>query len=234
MSVADVPSTAESASLKDGRVLPPATLPLLGAGLSMLVCYGKTLMLAVLAFFMQSEPHFNPHLQAILMWALGAVAVYGLMQDRRIHGKLAPFVLGIAGVVTIIVTLYGIYNPAIELSGYVLLLTAAFLNQVIILRYLNRQVESKAQEVERLNAGLETRVQEQIGEIERLAQLRRFLSPEVADLVTRQQENPCCKATARSSPPCTAICAASPSFHRRRNPKKSSTCCRRTTNDWAG
>ena len=49
-------------------------------------------------------------------------------------------------------------------------------------------VKFKAQAVEELNSRLEARVREQVNEIDRQTRLRRFLSPEVADRVTEQQE----------------------------------------------
>ena len=163
-------------------------LAFIGAGASMLVCYGKTFLLAAISLLIGSEPSFNPHLQAVLMWALGGIALYGLLQDRKLHGQPFPAYIGTVGVLTIIVTLYGYYQGAIELAGYIMLLIAAFTNQIMILDHLNRQVQAKARQVEDLNAGLEERVQDQVEEIERLARLKRFLSPEVANLVTAQQE----------------------------------------------
>ena len=85
-------------------------------------------------------------------------------------------------------SLYGYYLVAAESFGYVLLLSAAFTNQIMILNFLNREVKFKALEVGELNSGLEARVREQVNEIDRLNQLKRFLSPEVANLVTEQQE----------------------------------------------
>ncbi|MEM7430059.1 MAG: GAF domain-containing protein, partial [Pseudomonadota bacterium] len=46
-----------------------------------------------------------------------------------------------------------------------------------------RALEAKTQEVQALNEGLEARVEEQVGEIERMGRLKRFLSPQVADAV---------------------------------------------------
>jgi class 3 adenylate cyclase len=43
--------------------------------------------------------------------------------------------------------------------------------------------EARNREVQALNAGLESRVAAQVGELERLGRLRRFLSPQVADAV---------------------------------------------------
>ena len=45
------------------------------------------------------------------------------------------------------------------------------------------QLDAQAQELGRLNEQLEQRVAEQVGEIERMSRLRRFLPPQVADLI---------------------------------------------------
>jgi class 3 adenylate cyclase/HAMP domain-containing protein len=45
------------------------------------------------------------------------------------------------------------------------------------------QLEAKSQELRQLNQQLEQRVAEQVGEIERMSRLRRFLPPQVADLI---------------------------------------------------
>jgi class 3 adenylate cyclase/putative methionine-R-sulfoxide reductase with GAF domain len=46
-----------------------------------------------------------------------------------------------------------------------------------------KALEARTEEVQALNAGLESRVAEQVGELERLGRLKRFLSPQVADAV---------------------------------------------------
>jgi GAF domain-containing protein len=48
---------------------------------------------------------------------------------------------------------------------------------------LLREVEGKSHELLKLNQQLEQRVSEQVGEIERMGRLRRFLPPQVADLI---------------------------------------------------
>jgi class 3 adenylate cyclase len=45
------------------------------------------------------------------------------------------------------------------------------------------QLDVQAQELKKLNEGLEERVSEQVSEIERMSRLRRFLPPQVADLI---------------------------------------------------
>ena len=49
-------------------------------------------------------------------------------------------------------------------------------------RLLN-ELRKRTEEVEELNRGLEQRVADQVGEIERMGRLRRFLPPQVADLI---------------------------------------------------
>jgi class 3 adenylate cyclase len=58
------------------------------------------------------------------------------------------------------------------------------------LRERTDQLEARSQEVLKLNQQLEQRVADQVGEIERMSRLRRFLPPQVADLiVTSGTEN---------------------------------------------
>lgn len=188
MPTAQIVKPLDRAAPDGGGTLPFGLFAYLGAGASLLVCYGKSIFLTAFGMFGLNIPYFNPHVQAVLMWALGSVAVYGLVQDRKAHQKSYPMLLGAAGVVLIILTLYTHYSSAAELSGYVMLLAAAFLNQNIFLFQLNRQVKLQAQKVEELNSDLEKRVQGQVHEIERLNRLKRFLAPEVARLVTEEQE----------------------------------------------
>ncbi len=51
------------------------------------------------------------------------------------------------------------------------------------LRERTDQLESQSQALAKLNAQLEARVADQVGEIERMGRLRRFLPPQVADLI---------------------------------------------------
>jgi GAF domain-containing protein len=51
------------------------------------------------------------------------------------------------------------------------------------LRERTTQLEAQSQEVAKLNQQLERRVADQVGEIERMSRLRRFLPPQVADLI---------------------------------------------------
>jgi GAF domain-containing protein len=51
------------------------------------------------------------------------------------------------------------------------------------LRERTDQLEARSQEIAKLNQQLEQRVADQVGEIERMGRLRRFLPPQVADLI---------------------------------------------------
>src|SRR4029077_2422456 len=51
------------------------------------------------------------------------------------------------------------------------------------LRERTIQLEEQSQQVVKLNQQLEQRVADQVGEIERMGRLRRFLPPQVADLI---------------------------------------------------
>jgi class 3 adenylate cyclase len=120
------------------------------------------------------------------MWLFGLVTVYGLLRDRRAHGSVMPLATGVCAVVMIAGTLYTFYDIRVLIIGYVLLIIAALLNQIAMLRSLRSQVEARASELSRLNETLEQRVESQVSEIERLARLKRFLAPEVAEMITKE------------------------------------------------
>jgi class 3 adenylate cyclase len=64
----------------------------------------------------------------------------------------------------------------------------ARVKSLLRIKSLHAQVQSQAADLAEWNRTLERRVTEQVGEIERLARLRRFLSPQVADAVVSQGE----------------------------------------------
>ena len=74
---------------------------------------------------------------------------------------------------------------------------------------LLKELRERTEEVEKLNQHLEQRVTDQVDEIERMGRLRRFLPPQMADLIVASgTENS--KATAVRLPRSSVTCAASP------------------------
>jgi class 3 adenylate cyclase len=168
------------------RRAPFGSLGYLGAGLSVAFCYADALT-GLLAPLAGVEPvGINPHVQAVLMWGTALVALSGLYWDLRMHGSRLPLGLGVLGFLIIASTLYTYYDIRILILGYLALVAAVLLNPIKMLATLNRAVRSKAEELAVLNTTLKVRVSDQVEEIERLARLRRFLSSEVADLITAE------------------------------------------------
>jgi class 3 adenylate cyclase len=155
------------------------TLAFAGAGVSLVFCYGQVLISLLAPLFGLAAFELDIHWQAVFMWGFGVVTVVGLGRDRRRHHHDAPIMLGIGAVVVIAATLYAYYDVRILILGYVLLFVAALLNQIQMLGNLAGKVMA-------LNDTLEQRVEAQVAEIERLARLKRFLSSEVADLITSE------------------------------------------------
>jgi len=152
---------------------------------SMAACFGLALVKSLLGL----EPFYrpiNPHVQAVIMWSLALGAVYALWQDRKRHRSIIPVALGAFATATLIATLYVHYYVLIEIMAYALLVIATILNQNIFLRVLNGTVRQQAGEIEALNRGLEAKVADQIHQIDRLARLKQFLAPQVADLVVSE------------------------------------------------
>lgn len=164
--------------------LPFGFLTYFGAGVSVFFCYAKILVGLIVPLFGIAPFWINPHIQAVLMWSFVLLAGFGLYRDKKRHNGNAPFILGLIAFLIIIGTLYTYYDVRILILGYMLLVIAALLNPAKLLTNLNRSVETHASELAVLNGTLENRVQSQVEEIERLARLKRFLSSEVADLVT--------------------------------------------------
>ena len=167
------------------RRVPFGALAYLGAGTSLTFCFAKTIALYAFPLLGLSTVQFdlNPHLQAVLMWVFVLVGVIGLGLDRPQCGSSIPVVVGVISLIVIVGTLYGVYQVPILMMGYTLLIIAAFLNQSLRLRELNRQVAQQAQSLQSLNATLEQRVELQVSEIENLGRLKRFLAPAVAELL---------------------------------------------------
>lgn len=164
-------------------VFPFGIPALIGAVASAATCYGTIFASAILGV---PKLGLNPHVQAALMGAFALFAVYALWQDRKHHHKNLPVAIGALALAVLMMTLYVQYSSGVETFAYVLLLVAAFVNQTIHLSVLNRTTRDQAREIELLNQRLELRVESQIHEIDRLARLKQFLAPQVANLVVSE------------------------------------------------
>lgn len=166
-------------------VLPFGLAAMAFAVASMAMCVGP----AVVEFILEFEENsldVNPHAQAIMMMVFGLCSVYAMWRDRTHHHSSIPAALGAVGVTVMFVTLYVRYHVEVEALSYVILIIAAVLNLNAFMATLNRTVRQQACEIQALNQGLETRVESQVHEIDRLARLKQFLAPQVADLVVAE------------------------------------------------
>ena len=151
---------------------------------SLLMCYGKAAVAAVFAIMGLFLSDMVEDVQAILMWLFALIAVIGLTLDRKQHKQNKPLILCIVGVLVMVATLYGYYDWRILTFSYICIIAAVFLNQNIALKSLYQTIQNQAGELEQWNTKLEQRVNDQVTEIESLGRLKRFLSPQVAKLVT--------------------------------------------------
>jgi adenylate cyclase len=81
------------------------------------------------------------------------------------------------------------------------------------------ELRQRTEEAVKLNQQLEQRVADQVGEIERMGRLRRFLPPQVADLIVALEQRSSSKAIAGKLQRCSATCAASPGSRKAPIPK---------------
>lgn len=170
--------------------------PYIGTLLSLIVCYAQVIVVVMLPLIGRSW-EFNPHLQAVLMWGFGLLSVIALYLAREKHGDWRPFYIGVTGLIIMIATLYTYYDVRILFLGYLLLLIGAFANQSSIFRTLKAQIELQASELANWNQTLENRVQKQVKELEKVGLLKRFLSPEVVELIVTEKDKSLLKSHSR-------------------------------------
>src|SRR3546814_561397 len=91
--------------------------------------------------------------------------------------------VGAAALAILVGTLYLSYDSRVESLAYVLLTIAALLNWVVFLGAFNRTMRDQTEAIDLLNRTLERKVERQVQEIDRLARLKQFLAPQVAELV---------------------------------------------------
>lgn len=167
------------------RALPYGVLAFVGALGSLATCYGS---IFIATLFGIEALGINPHVQAVVMWAFGLLAIYAMWRDRSRHGRTLPLIIGGGGVAVLVFTLYVQYDIKFEILAYVLLVVAALLNQNALIRALYRTVARQAAEIRDFNRNLEDKVQRQVQEIGRLSRLKNFLAPSVAELVVTEDK----------------------------------------------
>lgn len=132
---------------------------------SLLTCY----ITIVASVFEPSQMlTLNPHVQAVIMWGFGLLALAALTRDRLQHGRSYPLAIAAAGVAVMVATLYVHYDQRFEMLAFVLLFAGALLNQKAMIAMLYDQVRQQAVEIGELNSNLEQRVDQQDIEIGRL------------------------------------------------------------------
>jgi len=165
--------------------LAPGVLALLAATGSLVACYGT--LLAAGAFGVEMVG-WRAHLQAVVMWGLGGIALWAIWTERAQHGRNLPLAIGAVGVGLILFVLYVHFDQSLEILAYVCLVAAALLNQNSLVGAYAQQLKTQTGEIADLNARLEDKIERQSDEIERLDKLKDFLSPKVAELVVEGGE----------------------------------------------
>ena len=96
----------------------------------------------------------------------------------------------------------------------------ARVRSMLRIKELHDEVQSQATQLADWNAKLEERVAAQLAEIERIGRLKRFLAPQIAEMIVsrRRRENPR-KPSPRHRRRCSAICAASPPLPKPPSPR---------------
>ena len=183
--MAEIAGTPETGQDAQNLFIYGGWLSYVSVALSAAVCYLKSITVALLPM-LGADWNINPHFQAVLMWSLGLVAVFAVRRDAKRHGDRYPLYIAGSGLLIIVGTLYIHYNVKLESLGYTLLIIGIFLNQNAILKQLNSKSRKQAADLADWNLTLENRVAEQVSELDRIGQLKRFLSPEVANLVIAQ------------------------------------------------
>src|SRR5919109_743023 len=184
------------------RILEPKRLPFSALAntatiISLIACYATRIRFWIPALQEPIRNWVNVHLQAAIIVAAAGAAVLGLMLDRPHHQSILPLAVGAVGFALITWSMYAPFGRVQDTVGFVVLVTAVFLNQTKALRQLTMNLQSQRVEIEKQNTLLEQqsrqlaewnptlsqRVEEQVFQIERLGRFKRFFSPELADLI---------------------------------------------------
>jgi adenylate cyclase len=183
--------------MDDRTRLPFGVLATAATLLSIVSCYATRIELWIPALREPIANWVNTHVQAAIIVATAAAAVVGLMLDRKHHRSITPFAVGCAGFVLIAWSMYAPFGRIDDIVGFVLLVSSVFLNQTKALHALTLNLKSQNTEIERQhklleqqsaqlaewNRTLSQRVDDQLSRIDRLGRLKRFFSPQLADLI---------------------------------------------------
>lgn len=183
--------------LLERKRLPFGALANTATIISLIACYATRIRIWIPALDEPIKNWVNIHLQAAIIVAAAGAAVVGLALDRRHHQSVLPLAVGAVGFALIAWSMYAPFGRIEDTVGFVLLVTAVFLNQTKALRQLTMSLQSQRAEIEQQNTLLEQqsrqlaewnqtlsqRVEEQVSHIERLGRFKRFFSPELADLI---------------------------------------------------
>jgi len=184
-------------SVDDRTRLPFGTLATTATILSLVACYATRIEIWIPALKEPIKNWVNIHVQAAIIVAAAGAAVIGLALDRRHHQSALPLAVGAIGFALIAWSMYAPFGRIEDIVGFVLLITAVFLNQTKALRKLTETLQSQRNEIEQQNTLLERqsreladwnqtlsqRVEDQISHIERLGRFKRFFSPQLAELI---------------------------------------------------
>jgi class 3 adenylate cyclase/TRAP-type C4-dicarboxylate transport system permease small subunit len=183
--------------MHDRTRLPFGMLATTATLLSLVSCYATRIELWIPSLHEPIQNWVNIHVQAAVIVATAAAAVVGLMLDRKHHRSATPSAVGCAGFVLIAWSMYAPFGRIDDIVGFILLVSAVFLNQTKALRALTLNLQSQNTEIDRQhrlleqqskqladwNRTLSQRVEDQLSRIERLGRLKRFFSPQLAELI---------------------------------------------------
>ena len=184
-------------SIDDQTRLPFGRLATTATIVSLIACYATRIEIWIPALEEPIKSWVNIHVQAAIIVAAAGAAVVGLALDRRHHQSAIPLIVGAVGFALTAWSMYAPFGRIEDIVGFVLLITAVFLNQTKALRQLTLSLQSQRTEIERQNTLLEQqsreladwnqtlsqRIEDQLSHIERLARFKRFFSPQLAELI---------------------------------------------------
>ena len=108
----------------------------------------------------------------------------------------------------------------------------ARVRSLIRIKRLHDTVQAQMNQISEWNKTLETRVREQVAQLERLERLKRFFSPHLAELIVTGGPKILLRATAVQSVSYSSIFEGSPLLRKQTSRKKSWTCSGNTMLSW--